>query len=171
MFSTENVYVIVLSSADSTPVLVSSSDAVCVSGVVSLPSSVTGGGVGPPGGVGGWPLAVAVFTTWPAFTSPGCTVYTLPDVHVIACVAPTARVGIALHTRLGSSASLTVTLVSATLPVFSTENVYVIVLSSADSVPVLVSSSDAVCVIGVVSSPVQPVLQVLLPVAVAVFST
>ena len=159
-----------LSSADSTPVLVSSSEALCASGVVSVSSSVTGGGTVPPGGVGGWPLAVAVFTTWPAFTSPGCTVYTLP-VQVKLDVAPAARVGIAGQLRPVSSASLTVTFVNATLPVFCTENAYVIVLSSADSTPVLVSSSEAACVSGVVSSPVQPVLQVLPPVAVAVFST
>ena len=63
VFSTENAYVIVLSSPDSVPVLVSSSEAVCASGVVLVSPSVTGDGGVPPGGVGGWPLAVAVFTT------------------------------------------------------------------------------------------------------------
>ena len=157
VFCTANVYVIVLSSLDSVPVLVSTSDALCASGVVSVSSSVTGAGAGPPGGVGGWPLTVAVFTTWPAFTSPGCTVYTLP-VQVKLDVAPAARVGIAGQLRPVSSGSLTVTFVSATLPVFCTANVYVIVLSSLDSVPVLVSTSDALWTSVVAESQLTVVL-------------
>ena len=89
-------------------------------------------------------------------------------------LAPGASVVAAQATAPPSSGSFTVTLVNATLPVFCTVKLYAIVEPTVWplGVPaVLVSASAGACVIGVVSSPVQPVLQVLLPVAVAVFTT
>ena len=46
----------------------------CATGVSTVSSSVTGGGVGLPGVAGGVPEAVAVFCTLPAATSAAVTV-------------------------------------------------------------------------------------------------
>ena len=82
-------------------------------GVVVVSPSVTSAPAG------GEPVAVALFTTWPAVRSAGSTAYTL-FVHVMDSVAPTARLPIAVQLRDGSSRSVTLTLVRTTLPVLCT---------------------------------------------------
>ena len=84
---------------------------------ITLGGVVTAGGFGLPGVTGGVPLAVALLCTLPAATSAAVTVY----VAVQVMFAPTARVVDGQLTALRpTSASFTVTLLSATLPVLLT---------------------------------------------------
>ncbi len=86
-------------------------------------STVLGGlvivdGVGPPGGVGGWPVTVALLCTLPTATSAAVTV--CMPVQVV--FAPGARVVTGHAAGASSSASSTTILVSVTLPLLVTTN-------------------------------------------------
>ncbi len=123
-------------------------------GVAAIGVLVVSGGlvvVPPPGVV---PVAVAVLSTTPAFTS-ACVIVCVP-VQVVE--APGASV-VTGHTAAASSwASLITRPVSVTLPVFVTRNVYAIVLPAVlpEGVPAVLSMvSAAVKVIGVVTVLVQ----------------
>jgi hypothetical protein len=72
--------------------------------------------------VGGFPVTVAVFTTWPASTSAWVSVY----VAVQVVLAPGISVATGQET-VKTFGSATAMLVSVTLPVFETWNVYPIV--------------------------------------------
>ena len=98
--------------------LATASAGFCATGVsITLGGVTTGVGFGLPGVTGGVPLAVALLCTLPAATSAAVTVY----VAVQVMFAPTARVVDGQLTALRpTSASFTVTLLSATLPVLLT---------------------------------------------------
>ncbi len=86
-------------------------------------STVLGGlvivdGVGPPGGVGGWPVTVALLCTLPAATSAAVTVCT--PVQVVP--APGASVVSGHVAGASSCASFTTTPVRVTSPVLVTRN-------------------------------------------------
>src|SRR5690606_11934281 len=91
----------------------------CAVGVSTvLGGVVTGGGVGPPGGVGGWPVTVALLCTLPAATSVAVTVW-LP-VQVVE--APGASVVTGQTAGASSNASFTTMLSRDTSPVLVTTN-------------------------------------------------
>ncbi len=75
-------------------------------------------GVGPPGGVGGWPVAVALLCTLPTDTSAAVTVCT--PVQVV--FAPGARVVTVHVAAVSSNASFTTISLSVTLPLLVTTN-------------------------------------------------
>ena len=115
VFVTTNVYGIVAPAAlaDGVPACLSSAMlGFEASGVVTESVAVTGVPVG------GWPVTVAVFATWPASTSDCDSVY----VAVQVVLAPGARVvtGQATLEIFGSATAMPV---SVTLPVFVTRNV------------------------------------------------
>ena len=91
---------------------------------VSAVGVSTGGLVGVGGSIvpGGVPVAVAMLVTLPAVTSAAVMTYVLLLGTQATLVAPTGRLAI-VHTRPGSIASLTTTLVRSTVPVLLTVNV------------------------------------------------
>src|SRR5690606_25325589 len=82
---------------------------------VSLGGGVSGGGVGPSGGVGGWPVVVALLSTSPASTSAGVTACVAAQVSVAFGASVAGCAGV--HTPSTAFGSLIETPVSVTSPV------------------------------------------------------